>query len=794
MSIDLEILGSLLDSIVSSSLQQKFNTTCFPSFPNDDGETTYIDSITVQSVTNAVSTSVIDFPADAQLLLLRQSDLDASIGGLTPDLVVVTAQIALQLVPNGTKLSFVCQSIALSPPDPALQELINAFVVPSLSSFDTIDLSILFQTLGMGEPLNTQFASSGGSIIVRFDPDSPPSDHLTNGLQWGIFIPSSTLEILADNLVGSGVGPQLQENGFTLDNPNTTYTGSQTGNANLETTLNGTKPASCAGESFTVTAAFDSKINMYLQSQGLLGNPQLAKMVFFNLNLTSNVAFDPLGFVENALDAAAAEAMASFDVSTVGGTRLGQPGSDYYTHNFEILSDLPELSFGNANLLYSNNLIAQDDGIIIGGVVSYTPPPPLFDLTYTVTKFDLFNYTQWTYCGEQPSEPFVQATGTLTNTVQLCSATIVSPTSTAAQSVVMISTTPSPGEPADQVIVTVNMTVATASVFLSTSDAQHLVVQVETTRGVRLLDFGAPPTPQFDGNGNLLNLTVVPVGICHPDILTRGTTQIPMSLPAHGVVPATAADWVGNLEGVMAFESAVVEVGGSEISDVLLVRQPLDGGDTVVSAKGPTVQIPVLVALRGFDEGAVLERADRGPIKSAKIKRKTFVKRAVLHKRGALEHRLVATKSLAQIVTTFENRVEITDVYKNGLVYLRQVIKGKKGERKLPRNVLESQTVTKPKIELPRLEEVRTVPGFEDGNIVIGSFDDGSFRLISKDSGGNIVVNGIVPRWTNMPVTSGNWAISSRSGDRIEVFRIVRTSPKRCSCGCHTEEASKKDE
>jgi len=431
--------------------------------------------------------------------------------------------------------------------------------------------------------------------------------------------------------------------------------------------------------------------------------------------------------------------------------------------------------------------------MILGGGVYYTPPPPLFDLTYTVTKFNPFTYTQWTYCGEQPSDPFVQGTGTLTNTAQLCSATIVSPTSTAAQSVVTISTTPSPGEPANQVTVSVYMTVAAASVFLSTSEGQHLVVQVETTRGVRLLDFGAPPTPQFDGNGNLLNVTQVPVGICHPDIVAPGTTQIPLSLPAHGVVPAAPADWVGNREGVMAFESAVVEVGGVGVGDVLLVRQPVDGGDTVVSVKGTAVRIPVLVALRGYDEGAVLERADRGPIKSAKIRGKTFVKCAVLHNRGAQGYRLVGTKSSAQVVSTFENRVEITDVYNNGLVYLRQVIKGKEEERKLPRNLLESQTTIEPKIELLGLEEVRTVPGSEDGNIVIGNFNDGSFRLILRDSDGNVVVYGTVHRWTNMPVTSGNWAISSSTADQIAVFRIVDKSPKRCSCGCHNEEAARKN-
>ena len=793
MSIDLEIPGSLLNSLVSDSLQQKFNTTCVPSFQDDDGQTTYIDSVTVQSVTNVVSTNVIDFPVDAQLLLLSQSELDASVGGLTPDLDVLTAQIALQMVPQGATLSFVVQSINLSPPDSTLQNLINSFVASSLSGFGTIDLGTLFQTLGLPLPTNTEFVSSGGSVLIRFNPGPPPSDHLINGLQWSIFIPSSALEGSLFNLTGRSVVPELLKSGFTLGNQNATYTGSQTGNANLEATINATKSANCTVESFTVFAALDFKVQIYLRSQ-TLGNPQLAELIYFNLNLSSNVGFDPFNLVQHELNGAAIEAMASFDPSTIGATRLGQPGSDYSLHNFEILSDLPDLSFGNARLLYNNNLVAQDIGIVLGGNISYQPLPPLFDLTYTVTKFNPFDYTQWTYCGETPSEPFVQGIGTLTNTVQLCSTTIVSPTSAAAQSVVMLSTTPSPGETANQVIVTAYMTAASASIFLSLSDGQNLVVQVETTRGVRLLDFGFPPSPQLDSNGNLLIFIQVPVGVCHPDIVTLGIPQIPLSLPAHGVVPAVPSDWVGNLGGVMAFESTILEVGEVGLGDVLLVRQPVDGGVTVVSAKEMTVQIPVLVALRGFDEGAVLERADRGLIRSAKIRAKTFVKCAVLYKRGAQRHRLVATKSFAQVVTTFENRVEITDVFKTGLVFVRQIIKGKEGERKLPRAVLESQATIEPKIELPGLEETRTVPGFEDGNIVIGRFDDGSFRLISKDSGGKVVVYGTVPRWLNMPATSGNWAISSRRGDWIEVFRIVDKSPKRCSCGCHSEEAARKGE
>jgi hypothetical protein len=220
----------------------------------------------------------------------------------------------------------------------------------------------------------------------------------------------------------------------------------------------------------------------------------------------------------------------------------------------------------------------------------------------------------------------------------------------------------------------------------------------------------------------------------------------------------------------------------------------VDGGNTVVCAKGSVVRVPVLVALRGYDEGAVLERADRAPIKNVRIKGKTFVKYAVLCKRGAQGHRLVGTTSSAQVVSTFENRVEITDVFDNGLVHLRQVIKGKEGDRKLPRNLLESQATIKPNIELAGLQGVRTVPGFEDGEIVIGSFDDGSFRLISKDSDGNMAVYGTVQRWTDMPVTSGKWAISSNTGDRIAVFQIVDTSPKKCSCGCHDEQAARRDD
>jgi hypothetical protein len=35
------------------------------------------------------------------------------------------------------------------------------------------------------------------------------------------------------------------------------------------------------------------------------------------------------------------------------------------------------------------------------------------------------------------------------------------------------------------------------------------------------------------------------------------------------------------------------------------------------------------------------------------------------------------------------------------------------------------------------------VSGFEDGNFGIGSFDDGSFRLILRDSNENVAIYGI---------------------------------------------------
>jgi hypothetical protein len=261
------------ESLGARSTPQRLNTTCFPPFPDDDGQTTYVDSVTVQSVTNIVDSTVIDFPTTAQLSLVSQNDLDNSVGGLTPDQIVLSAQLALQLVPTfnpepdgtqGVQLSFICQFIVLSPPDNALQTLINQFVVPTLGDLGTMDLTVIFNTLGMQLPASVEFATVNESIMIRFNPSSPPSDHLTSGLQWCIFINSGVLENLVDNLVNSSAAAQLKENGFSVGTTNTMYMGSQTGNAYLEATLNGSEPGSCAGEYFTVTASFDFRVNLFL--------------------------------------------------------------------------------------------------------------------------------------------------------------------------------------------------------------------------------------------------------------------------------------------------------------------------------------------------------------------------------------------------------------------------------------------------------------------------------------------------------------------------------------------------
>lgn len=791
MSLDLQIPFSLLNSLVQDQLQQKLNTTCFPPFPDDDGETTYVDSVTVQSVSHIVDSTVIDFPTTAQLLLVSQSDLDNSVGGLTPDRIVLSAQLALQMVPTfnakpdgtpGIQLSFICQFIVLSPPDAALQTLINQFVVPSLSNVDTIDLTVIFNTLDLDIPTNVEFATVNESIMIRFDPSSPPTDHLASGLQWCIFVNAGVLEDLVDNLINQSAGAQLKENGFSVGNVHTTYMGSQTGNAYLEATLGGSEPGSCAGEHFTVTAAFDFKINMFLMNSPSNNPPQLAKLIWFNLNLTSNVAFDPFGFVEHTLNSRAVEAMASFDVSSIGGTRIGQPGSDEYDHNFEIVSDLPQLSFGNASLSYANGLIAGNDGVVIGGGISYTPAPPLLDLTYAVTKFNPYTYIQLAFCNGLTGPAWVEGNGTLTNTGQLCSATIVSPTSSAAQSVVSLSTSPAPGNPTSEVSVAVFLTVASATIFLSAGNQEHLVVRVQTTRGVRLLDFGAPPTPQYDGNGNLENVVPIFIG-CFPIPLSQGLSQIPLSMIAHGSIAPPPSDWAANLESVTTFHSAIITINDVSEGDALILRQPLDGGISVVSAKQAPIQIPVLVAVRPYDEGAVLEKADRSTIMQATIASKVFQRFTVLRKRGALGHRLVGTKSAAQIVTTYENRIEITEVYDNGLMYLRQIIKGKDGT--LPRQLVEKKEIKLPQTKLAGLGSVRTVPGFEDSGVYVGQFEDGTLRVISVTEEGAPRVYGTVPRWTNMPISSGDWAISSSVGDRIAVFRIMDMSPKKCECGCH---------
>jgi hypothetical protein len=158
----------------------------------------------------------------------------------------------------------------------------------------------------------------------------------------------------------------------------------------------------------------------------------------------------------------------------------------------------------------------------------------------------------------------------------------------------------------------------------------------------------------------------------------------------------------------------------------------------------------------------------------------------MLQKKGALSHRLLSTKSTAQIITTFDDRTETTEVLRLGVTRVFNVIKRDRSHDAHKDDSSRSLTRTREASvpDIPGCVATHFVPGFDDSSTWIAEFDDGAYRVLARREDGSVVVTGMVPRWPKMPLVDGDWAISKTKGDRIAVFMVVQPGLTECKCNC----------
>jgi hypothetical protein len=771
MSLDLQIQSSTLLSLVQGNIQQALNTTCIPPFPPF-----YIDHADVTGVTMSVGQQVTQFQVPVNVFIVDQTSLEGNPNGSPPGALSPAAQatLFLQLTVQGAQLSLVCTSVTI--PDPQFQSAAQQ-IQQSIPTVGSVDLSPMFSELGLPTPSSSSMQQVGSSLLIRFDPVSPATDHLQAGENWCAFVDAATMRTLAQSKL-NGPLSQLSGHGITGINVSASWAPSgTTPHVNIRITGAAQVPDPFSGN-VEVDLGVDFLLQFVIPKNSSQSPDDLEQLVNWTLSI------DLGEFVPQFIDDyVASQIAAQFDPTKFGGTVVGP-------QQFSLEQNLPPLSFGGATLAYSS-LVGLPDGMVLGGPVKGILSPSTDIVTFDVRQFPGL-YRTFADClggGHAPvptlGEVSISADAVYSGAGKLCSVDIVSPTGGFVDVSPYMATSPAPGSVTDAGSISFMLSGTVA--LLVANNGQPIQLLVRTTRGVRIIDLGQPPAPQLDSKGNVTNQQVVLINDC-PGNPVPWTQIFQIFNPLWN--PDPPESWVDNLEQVAAFESSLITVSGVQPGEVVTFNQIIDGGPSVFTAGGNgQVVIPALLAVRSFSEEAVLSNASRSSLGAVGVTAAFFRRVAVLNTPGARSHLLAGDSQRAVIVSTFVDRVETTEIDVLGIPRTVGKIVGAPTDAGMkaaaPAYPNPGRSAHDVDIDIPGLVRILPVPGHEGSSIAVAELDDGTYRTVAKEKDGSIRVTGILARWPNMPPVSGAWAISASTGDRIAIFSVSQVTAAPC-CPCST--------
>ena len=767
MSIDIQVLSSTLLSVMQTQLQQSFNTTCLPSV-----ESYYIDHVNVKAGTAAVtSAGAIDFTLPVDVFAVDLPSLLASANG-TPagaKAPIGSATIVLTLSLSGTTLTLVCTAVTL---DKAIITLLGSFVAGAVAlaikaqigTVGSANLSSIFSSLSLPAPTTSAIAQSGTSLFLRFDASGSPVDTLQAGQDWCLFVDAATMQNVSAAQVNNSLG------GIALITSHTTSAvwapSGMVPHVDVTVTGKVTVPDPLDGD-FEMDLGIDFELGGKVVS--LLIVSYLAEIITWSWNASTGLS--------SADSKEEAKVQGVFNSTGFGGTIIS-------SNQFMFEQDLPSLSLGNAVFAYGSP-VGLPAGMVLGGAITgiVTPDTNLvgFEIEQYSDKFTLLSLCQGGSPPPTLSTVSATASASYHDAAKLCSVTLLSPSPSPVDLTPYLALSPAPGSVTSSGSIELSFNGLVSQTLAKAG--QPIEYLVQTTRGVRVIDFGVPPTPKLGSMGNVTNYSLIRIDNC--PIAVDPWYQVFQNFnPLWNVDPPES--WVDSIDQVAAFEVQIITVAGLEPGELVTFNQPLDGGLTVVSAaiEGQAV-LPVILAVRSSAEHATLARANRAALGNPITSGMFFQRVATLHTPGAVAHQLSGTLEDATITTTFrDGSMQSTLVCGLGV---SRPFGAQPAPGSLPGSKanLASALSRGPAADIPGLVKVLTIPGFEAAPIAVAKLSDGTYLALSSHAGRPVRVSGLVPRWPDMPPVSGRWAISSVTGDRIAVFLVRPTTPPRCSCGCH---------
>lgn len=757
MTTEVHIGRQSLATVVGRSVQQQLRTVCFPPFGG-----AYVDHVDVaaQPIAYAPHPAGVSIRVPIEVYVVSRLDVLSAPNAVPAGAHSPAGRGALLMLftmgsPTAATLRVV--EVDLGPVGPVLGSAaaeLKAAVVAAMGPGINLDLGAALKVLGKVQPTSSRIELADDAVAIRFDPTGPVRPRLRPGQEWGVHLDVPALEAFALSGVPNlpAVVPQV-----TSWHPVARWRPEgETPRIDVEFSGKANVPDPFSGD---FTGVFRSRLRMAPTVQ-----PQLRAYVDWDLRFNTG-ALSP-GFVDDIVRLVVAIMV---DPARFGAVRTG-----LWTFERDLM--LPDIEFGPrvaglATRFEWRSAIATADGMAIGGPVRPLPDPGTSTTEHGVRPFGKPHAVVYAsqhgcvfgWAGREPDhdEFVVSASVGLVGCGSVCGAELLPPNTGLA-----------PYLQDEEVSVETH----TLGIRLSLAVAEQIVepvrLLVRTSRGVRLIEVGKPPTGE-EGEVTYID-----------DCLYADTYLIQLwayeewwtmwgpfpelwplvggpPRPPEPPNPLYDPDPLVDLPGIYV---KVITVEGWEPGELVQVRTPGCTVDVTTDTHGNAV-IPVIVPRVDQVGPMSLTRATRGATFGATAQTAVFVRYAALSAEGTGGR--IAAHADGSATVTVDVPGGSESYY---LVRGREPVRTSGGDSTAYRPAMPSNSL---QISLEGLHSVVPVPGFDDQPVAIAVLDDGAQLVVNRLPDGSTRVagtfTGLVPRLQ----VDGDWALAPAE-KRIGVFRRSR--------------------
>ena len=757
MSVEIQILRAAFEKVVANSVQQKLYNTCLP-----PQQGLFVDHTDVgnSGVSESVGTDgqiLVKVPIDAYVV--PQSQLtdfpnNTPPGATTPAGTLVAVY---RLVVSGTDVSLILDDLTTDPPNPLVTGFL-ASAKATLQSIPGLSFGQVFTDLGLPLPTVSRAELTPEVLAIRFDPTGPVVSHLFPGQEWGIFIDAPGIVGLVQNMLSGFQVPHL-----TLT-PRWTPIGGQPEvtvdwrfKPDLPDPLSATA-SGIVGVSLTLTSPVADRLRATA-----------------NWTLHIDIAGTPRFLEKFAEDIAKGIIASDFDPKIIGATKLSD-------QSFFFDWPLPPLTFAGAKLRYAS-ILADQSGMTIGGpvVVIVAPRDTLY---FKVTPFGaptwMGSCRALAKAGSGNPPTTIKATAaknyatvTFSSYGTFCSATLYPPNGAAA---------PFLNVPPAGSAETSSSVGFTVPAVMASNITQDVKVILQTSRGVRYIDFGHPVV-EIDAQGNVTNV----VRWYLPDCLLMPAKQV-HKLGFGSIDGRLATDfkpppfenpnWSTLLAAGRGIEVHLVSFFGLEPGELLQSRSSSHEINVTADSEGRAF-VPIFMSLSEINPAISLERVNRKSM-AGKFSAESISLLRSATVAGGVENSLEETASGAALLTRTSHDRITHDVIGAGDVPVLVRLSSKRGLRSpgVDEVALNPQPLPplfkKFSSEIPDVLEILAIPGFDHKPLAVARMNDGTAMLLQTDPAGRVRVAGSFAGPIGVISLAGSWGMGV-SGAQTMLFEVNRT-------------------